>query len=170
MPCDTSTSREQDPCCTEAHLYKWVGNTKSEYENKISSENTFLAQIKKNVCRGIWFFKSVLYIFIYIIYLYIHTSQVLHIPPRENLSVCSSTVNCTSRWIKDGGSRRIKVTHPNEQGRWGRTKNPMKCSLTPRSQQKFEVLPALGVHDVCLHTPRHPECHSLSSLGKSPSH
>lgn len=26
--------------------------TKSEYENKIFFENTFLAQIKKNVCQG----------------------------------------------------------------------------------------------------------------------
>lgn len=30
-------------------------------------------------------FKSVLYIFIYIIYLYIHTSQVLHIPLGERI-------------------------------------------------------------------------------------
>lgn len=30
-------------------------------------------------------FKSVLYIFIYIIYLYIHTSQVLHIPLGEKI-------------------------------------------------------------------------------------
>lgn len=59
-------------------------NTKSEYENKIFSENTFLAQIKKNVCRDL-IFKSVLYIFIYIIYLYIHTSQVLHIPLGEKI-------------------------------------------------------------------------------------
>lgn len=62
-------------------------DTKSEYENKIFSENTFLAQIKKNVCQGNLIFKSVLYIFIYIIYLYIHTSQVLHIPPRKEILV-----------------------------------------------------------------------------------
>ena len=51
-------------------------NTKSEYENKIFSENTFLAKIKKNVCQGNLIFKSGLYIFIYIIYLYIHTSYL----------------------------------------------------------------------------------------------
>ena len=59
-------------------------NTKSEYENKIFSENTFLAQIKKCMS-GNLIFKSVLYIFIYIIYLYIHTSQVLHIPLGEKI-------------------------------------------------------------------------------------
>lgn len=74
-------------------------NTKSEYENKIFSENTFLAQIKKNVCRE-FDFLSQYYIYLYILYIFIYT----HIPSsayptkRENPSVCSfSTVSCTSR-------------------------------------------------------------------------
>lgn len=74
------------PVLYRSALIQMSDNTKSEYENKIFSENTFLAQIKKNVCQGnLIFFKSVLYIFIYIIYLYIHTSQVLHIPPRNKI-------------------------------------------------------------------------------------
>lgn len=49
--CDTSMLQEQDPCSDEA-LIQMSDGTKSEYENKIFFENTFLAQIKKNVCQG----------------------------------------------------------------------------------------------------------------------
>lgn len=74
---NTSTAhetREGRSCLNEAHL-QMSDNTKSEYENKIFSENTFLAQIKKKCM--LWgfdfFLKSVLYIFIYIIYIFIYT-------------------------------------------------------------------------------------------------
>lgn len=52
---------------------------------RFSLKTHFWHRLKKNVCQGDLIFKSVLYIFIYIIYLYIHTSQVLHIPPRKKI-------------------------------------------------------------------------------------
>lgn len=49
------------------------------------------------------------------------------------------------------------------------TKQPNEMFLDPKISAEF-TKSCVRVCDVCLHTPRHPECHSLSSLCKSPSH
>lgn len=69
-------------------------NTKSEYENKIFSENTFLAQIKKNVCQGNLIFLSQYYIYLYILYIYIYTHPKFCISHQETKSFCLLFSDC----------------------------------------------------------------------------
>lgn len=140
VPSDTSTPRAV-PVLSWSALIQMSDDTKSEYENKIFSENTFLAQIKKNVCRGNLIL-SQYYIYLYILYIYIYTHPKFCISHQERKSClllfhCKLYILVRQRWWQ----QELKVTS-NEQGKKEAAgqKNPMKCSLTPRFQQKFRVL------------------------------
>lgn len=90
---------------------------------------------------------SVLYIFIYIIYLYIHTPSSAHPTKKENPSVrFYSTVNCTSDELKvavvaaAAGELR-KMTCPMSRVREEEMgQKPNEMFLTPRFQHKSQVL------------------------------
>ena len=75
-------------------LTQMSDNTKSEYENKIFSENTFLAQIKKKCMSGESDFLSQYYIYLYILYIYIYIHPKFCISHQERKSFSLRLFNC----------------------------------------------------------------------------